>query len=234
MAKAADAADSTERAEQSERALGRGVAYGLPVLTSAAAIVVFMMTTIGPAVLVLAAGVLLGTIALFWASVRTLSGDAPLPVDLEALAARRHGVDSLAEHKNMLLRALKDLENEHTIGKIDDKDFAEVASEYRDEVKSVMRAMDAEVLPMRARAEELARGYLKKRGVDGDVAGPPPADPGAESGGAEAADDEPKAHKVDRLACVKCGTSNEPDAAFCKKCGTAVQPAEADSHHAPA
>src|SRR5579863_5004305 len=74
--------------DEAERSLGRAVSLGLPVLCVVAAVAVGLLASLGSALLVLASGALLGTIALLWASVRTLSGDAPLPADLEALAAQ--------------------------------------------------------------------------------------------------------------------------------------------------
>ena len=194
--------------DDAERALGRAVAIGLPVLGVVAAIVVGARTSVGPALLVLAAVALLGTISLLWASVRTLSGDAPLPADLEAPAVQRAGTNALAERKRRVLRALKDLEAEHAIGKIDDADYEAVVAKYRDEAKEVMRQMDVEVSPLRGEAERIARKYLEARGL----AGPAPAN--------DAKDDAVDAG--DRLACAGCGTSNESDATFCKRCGAAL------------
>lgn len=223
----AKAATSTEQAEHSERALGRVVALALPGATLVAAMVASYFSTLGPAILILAAGVLLGTIGLFWASVRTLSGDAPLPVDLEALAARRPGVDNLDEQKNTLLRALKDLELEHSIGKINQADYEQISADYREKIKELMRAMDAEVEPRRARAEKVAQSYLKERGLarnaKGEVARMAPDEP--KEAEASSPTDAPPA----RLACRKCETSNEPDAAFCKKCGTALRPSKEEA-----
>jgi hypothetical protein len=190
--------------DEAERALGRVVSLGLPLVAVVAAVVVGIVSSVGSALLVLASGALLGTIALLWASVRTLSGDAPLPVDLEALAARRHGVDDLGEQKNRVLRALKDLESEHALGKIDDADYGSFVARYRDEAKTVMRQMDLEVAPLREQAERIAREYLEKRSL---VDSPAP-----ESGPVIDA----------RPTCGACGTSNEPDAAFCKKCGSTL------------
>ena len=61
-------------------------------------------------------------------------------------AARRgsRDVDALAEQKRRVLRALKDLENEHALGKIDDADYEAIAMQYRDEAKAMMREMDRE------------------------------------------------------------------------------------------
>jgi hypothetical protein len=154
---------------------------------------------------VLASGVLLGAIALLWASVRTLSGDAPLPGDLEVLAAHGHDVDGLAEQKRRILRALKDLENERAIGRIDAADYEAMAQRYREDAKAVMKQMDERVAPAMEEAERLARDYLKKHR--------------ATPAGTTAA---PESSRVDRRACAACGASNELDAAFCKQCGAAI------------
>ena len=67
-----------------------------------------------------------------------LTGDAPLPPELEMLEMASQGVDGLATRKKMLLRALKDLENEREIGKIEEEDYEAVASTYRAELKAVL------------------------------------------------------------------------------------------------
>jgi hypothetical protein len=200
-------------ADEAERSLGRAVSIGLPVVCVVGAVVVGVVASLGSALLVLASGALLGTIALLWASVRTLSGDAPLPVDLEAIAARRYRVDDLGEQKTRVLRALKDLETEHALGKIDDADYGTIVSRYRDEAKTVMRQMDLEVAPLREEAERLAGEYLKKKkgvpAVAADEVSAPEAAP------APAVDARP--------VCASCQTPNDADAAFCKKCGSAMK-----------
>ena len=192
--------------DEAERALGRMTAIGLPLLSVASAVVVGARASVGSALLVLAAGALLGTIALLWASVRTLSGDAPLPADLEILALQRRETDALAEQKRRVLRALKDLESEHAIGKIDEADYQTFVARYREEAKAIMRQMDLAASPARAEAERLARDYLAGRGLGSkneDVKSDGPVPP-------------------ERVGCPGCGASNEADAAFCKKCGAAV------------
>jgi hypothetical protein len=196
--------------DDAERSLGRAVAIGLPVVTVIGAVAVGLMAGMGSGLLVLASGALLGTIALLWASVRTLSGDAPLQTGFETVAARRHGVDTLGEEKRRVLRALKDLESEHALGKIDDADYEALVARYRAEAKNVMREMDREIGPLRAEAERLAGEYLAKRGL-------------RDGASAEETSGEPE---PDRAACAKCGTSNESDAAFCKKCGAAMKRGE--------
>ncbi len=192
--------------DDAERSLARMVSLALPLVGLVGAIVVGFVAGVGSALLVVAAAALLGTIALLWASVRTLSGDAPLSLDLEAVGARRHGVDGLAEQKRRVLRALKDLESDRAVGKIEEADYDMLVARYRDDAKSVMREMDLQVEPLRGEAEKVARAYLKKRGLTPE--GAPEETPALLAAPAEG-----------RVACGQCRTSNEPDATFCKKCG---------------
>jgi len=199
-------------------------------------------------VLVLAAGALLGVISLFWASLRVLSGDAALPPEIEALDATAHGVDALASRKKMLLLALKDLENEHDLGKLDDEDFEQVSSTYRKELKEILRQIDASLAPYRGKADEAARAHLAKVGLAetgyrGEIPANEEPPSSVKKGGSpksakpkkpspptradeaedssEAADDE-GAEADARVACSKCSASNEADAKFCKSCGATL------------
>jgi hypothetical protein len=201
----------SREADDAERALGRLVAVALPATCVLAAVIVGIVASIGSALLVVAAGALLGTIALLWASVRTLTGDAPLASDVGALVVHRHGVDALAEEKRRLLRALKDLESEHALGKIDDADYEAVQARYREQAKSILRQMDLQVAPLRQDAERIAREYLAKHALAADAAPAESAPAGGDASGAA------------RVACTGCGTSNEADAAFCKRCGARVE-----------
>jgi ribosomal protein L40E len=195
------------RDDQVERTLGRTVALGLPLASIAGALAVGAVASVGSSLLVLAAGALLGAIGLFWASVRTLSGDAPLPASFEGLPVDRPGVDALVEEKLRSLRALKDIENEHEIGKINDADYDALLAHYRDEAKAVMRKMDVEVAPFREEAERIATDFLKKSIRD------PAAQKPITAGESESG----------RLICGSCGASNESDAVFCKQCGLSTK-----------
>ena len=153
------------KAELDERRIARGVAIGLPLVTASLTLVTGVL--LGPpiAILVLASGVLLGVIALFWASLRILSGDAALSPELEALDATAHAVDALASRKKMLVRALKDLDNERALGKLEDEDFEQLSYTYRGELKEVLTRIDATLEPHRPKAEDAARAYLAKAGL---------------------------------------------------------------------
>jgi hypothetical protein len=116
----------------------------------------------------------------------------------------------------MLLRALKDLDNERAIGKIEDEDYAQISQTYRDELKVLLKRIDASLAPHRAKAEAAAKGYLEKAGltVTAEEASP------GKSGEVAALDEGAgkKASPPERLKCPSCKASNEPDAKFCKEC----------------
>ena len=219
---------SAKGADDAERSLARSVAIGIPVVTVAISIGVCVVSSLGPALLVFAAGALLGTITLMWASLRTLGGDAPLPTGLAAAALVSRDDRAVAERKRTVLLALKDLEHERDIGKIDDADYQVVAARYRAEAKTILREIDDEAAPNRSRAEQIARTHLKKRGLLADDGGDEignrvsiePAPPTTKSA------PPPPMTKEVRQACAKCQTSNEPDATFCKKCGSALAKTE--------
>jgi hypothetical protein len=220
------------KAELDERRIARGVAIGLPLVTVTLTAVLGVTLGAPMAILALAAGVLLGVIALFWASLRILSGDAALSPELEALDATAHAVDAFAARKKMLLRALKDLDNERALGKLEEEDYEQLSHTYRAELKDVLGRIDASLEPHRPKAEDAARSYLAKVGLaeEGYRGTPPRSEP--EIPDAEDSEPEPvvaKAKKkkaAPRVACPKCETSNEVDASFCKKCGASLAKAE--------
>jgi hypothetical protein len=203
------------KSQLDEHRLSRGVALGLPLVTLVVAAVVGMLSGPATSLLVIAAGLLLGVIALLWGSLRILSGDAELPPELEALDMAAQGVDALSGRKKMLLRALKDLENEHAIGKLEDDDYEQIAATYRQELKGVLKRIDDSLAPHRVKAEELARAHLVRAGIaDAGYRGEQPT-PEHASASASA---KTKAAKPARVECPNCRASNEPDAKFCKEC----------------
>jgi hypothetical protein len=216
--------ENVQNADDAERSLARAVGLGIPVATLVISIGVCIVTSLGPALLVFAAGALLGTITLMWASLRTLGGDAPLPTGLATAALVSRDNRAVAERKRTVLLALKDLEHEREIGKIDEADYQLVSARYRQEAKNILREIDDEAAPNRSRAEQIARAHLKKRGLlsddeDESIANRvsiEPAPPTTKSA------PPPPMPKELRPECTKCQTSNEPDAAFCKKCGTSL------------
>jgi hypothetical protein len=210
------------REEDGERSLARFFALGVPIGGVIGALIVGQIGGLGPSILVLAGAALLGTIGFFWASLRTLSGEAPLP---EGIAAHALFTRVPApERKRETLRALKDLDFEHSIGKIDDADYLELSTRYRNTAKAIMREMDEGLAPRRKQAETLVESYLSKRGFSATPDEPDePHDkadrPTATEETLASAAPPPMKTESPRVSCAKCSVSNEPDAAFCKKCG---------------
>jgi Ran GTPase-activating protein (RanGAP) involved in mRNA processing and transport len=183
-----------------------GVGLGLAAITIVAAIAVGFFAGVGMALLTILTGALLGAILLVWHSLRTLAGDAEVDPDLEL--ATVHVPTDLSEKKRRALRALKDLEQEHALGKIDDADYATLDADYREQAKELIREMDDSLAPFRERAEVLVREHLEKHPV---VVKEPARE--------EEDDDADEEEESGVRECPKCDTANDPDAAFCKKCG---------------
>jgi hypothetical protein len=228
-----------DQGQVDEQRVARAFAVGLPLVTIATAVVVAVLVGPATSILVLAAGLLLGVIALLWSSIRILSGEAVLSPELEALDMAAQGIDGLASRKKMLLRALKDLENERAIGKIEADDYEPIASTYRAELKAVLKRIDDSLAPHRAKAEEAARRYLEKVGLELDTAGAVEESQATGdrkiSRSAKATASEPTGTKdtpaTSRVQCPNCSESNEVDAKFCKACATklsATQNAKAE------
>jgi hypothetical protein len=212
---------------EAEMKLARVLSVAAPAVTVACALLVGTLVSFGSGILVLAGGALFGTIAFFWASLRTLGGEAPLSEGFEQMTFRGiEAPDSPVERKNAALRGLKDLELEHALGKIDDEDYAELSARYREQAKAILREIDLDASPQRARAEEIAKSFLAKRGFAPDVAAAPPPSTRATPETDEKDEQDSTPPKSARLACPACKVSNERDAVYCKKCGARLSPPE--------
>jgi hypothetical protein len=134
--------------------------------------------TSGPPLLflVLAAGALALVVTLMWSSVQSLTGGTPLGFE-EALGM---GAPSkVEEEKRAVLRALKDLEYERSVGKISPEDYAELSARYRTEAKRLMQSLDESLGPARQEVEKAIAERLARAGV--------PAPEPASTAGADAA-----------------------------------------------
>ena len=212
---------------------------GIPAGTLACALAAGYLRGAPAVVLVLAGGALIAVIAVFWASIRTLVGETPLSgADAYALGAPR----AEEEQKRAVLRALKDLEFERSVGKISEEDYQALVAKYRAEAKRLLRAIDEDAQAEREKAEALVFARLRKEGLASDEDAPAKKKraPEAEMKPVETqakkktdkadADEEPKADAKAkaRAKCVDCGTMNDADAVFCKKCGARQGPVVGD------
>lgn len=160
------------------------------------------------ALLTLAAGTLLGGILLFWSSLQGLAGETPLTLD-EALSLGAPSAEE--EQKQAVLRALKDLEYERSVGKISEDDYRELSQHYRTEAKTLLLLVDRDLAPALNKAEALLADRLGRMPTttSSQVAAP-------------STDGAPASDTANTTECSKCQTQNDRDARFCKKCGQAL------------
>jgi len=204
-----------------ERTIARSLSWAIPLGSVLVAVVVGVLYDVASSFLVLVTAALLGAILLLWYSLRSLAGDVPADPGLDAALASHSPRTELDERKRRALRSLKDLEQEHAIGKIDDEDYAALRVEYRTQAKAVIQEMDDVLAPYRAEAEALVRAHLAKRHIKPAIDEKPPE-------AHEPATELPP-HGDGRVRCPSCETANDPDAAFCKRCGAQLNEApEAD------
>lgn len=147
----------------------------------------------------------LATLALGWVvwlafrAAQALVKDAPVAEAGAVVTGKRR--KELEREKQALLKALKELDFDHQMGKVSDKDFADISSTYRARAIRVMRQLDDAGRDYEAMiAKEVA-----------DRVGKPAAATAAAATGVTPAPDPAK--------CAKCSTKNDSDAEFCKKCG---------------
>jgi hypothetical protein len=160
-------APSSTRAEQIERVAEwlrseNRLLFIVLILGIALAAAIFVSYGLALAMLVVAGGALVSVIALLWGSVQNLTGESALSFD-EALSLAAPSAEE--EQKRALLRALKDLEYERSVGKISEEDYQELSARYRQEAKRLLRLLEEEQEPARQRADELVRKRLVHEGL---------------------------------------------------------------------
>jgi hypothetical protein len=100
---------------------------------------------------------------------------------------------ALERDKALVLRAIKDLEFDKAMGKVSEKDYAEMSTRLRGRAASLLRELDRSS----DHRDEIEREIAKRIG-----SAPTP--------------------KASPASCA-CGTRNDPDARFCKNCGRSLQ-----------
>lgn len=116
----------------------------------------------------------------------------PGAVDVGAATGKRR--KELEREKQALLKALKELDFDHEMGKVSDKDFNDISTQYRARAIRVMRQLDD---AGRDYEQMIARDLAKRAQP---ASAPAPVD-----------------------QCGKCGTRNDADAEYCKKCGAKLK-----------
>ena len=204
-------APRTEELSELEQLVVRWTVPLFPAIVVVAAAIMGAIRGAAGTVLVLAAGMLIVVIATLWRSIRVLVGEAPLSLE----ATLWHGQSAQEdEKKQSVLRALKDLEYERSVGKLGDDDYKQLSARYRAEAKALLRAQDEALAPAREKAELLIAKTLAGEPID-------PVNPDTVKTSkrrkkrAESAPDAATESK----ACAECATENDGDAKFCKSCG---------------
>jgi hypothetical protein len=131
------------------------------------------------------------------------------PPAVEAARASGRRRKELEREKQSLLKALKELEFDHEMGKISDADYREIGATYRARATRVMRALDRDAgqIDYRELVERDVKLKVKQRATAGET----PA--------ARRDNKDKPAQKPERPNCGKCSTENDADAEFCKRCG---------------
>jgi hypothetical protein len=114
----------------------------------------------------------------------------------------------LEREKQLVLKAIKEIELDYQMRKIAERDYREMIERYRARAMRVLGEIDAgddyRVLIERELAMRIKLAPEKPTAAPAPEPSPPPAEP-----------DPP----IERPACASCGTFNDTDAQFCKKCG---------------
>jgi Ca2+/Na+ antiporter len=165
----------------------------------------------------LAVTALCAVVFVFFLAARALVRD---PEDAEQRVATGRRRKELEREKQALLKALKELEFDHEMGKVSDEDYQEIGANYRARAVRVLRQLDESTgdADYRALAEKELKARLEGRGAKAAEAAATPA--------SEAA---PVSPPSDKLGCTRCGARNDADADFCKKCGNRLRAEEATS-----
>ena len=107
---------------------------------------------------------------------------------------------ALERDKALVLRTIKELEFDRGMGKVSEKDFAEMSARLRARAGRIMRQLDAGSV-YREQIEKEVEQRLASIGSAGSGAGSAARNP-------------------TYTVCASCQTPNEPDARFCKACGS--------------
>lgn len=201
------------------------VRWAAPLLTLIAAITAGVLFGVQLVMLTLASAALLLVIFLLWSSVQALAGESELTFE-EAFSFGARSAEE--EQKRAVLRALKDLEYERSVGKISEEDYHEYATRYRSEAKRLIQNLNEHLSEQRKQVER----ELERRLNKADRAAPIEPDPGPASTPSEAdqgAEIGPESSIPKGLQCPACQVQNEADARFCKACGSRLGEAVEDA-----
>jgi hypothetical protein len=169
-----------------------------------ATVVVFMSEGQSPAGIIILSLIIFGAAAVGIAAWRTFSplASANEPIGPQVFGGRTRA--ALWREKTLVLRSIKDLEFDHAMGKVSDKDFSEMSARLRGRAAGLIRQLDSGTSYRQAIEAEIEKRVGPKPETK-PVAAPAIAVPAPEE----------RQTKI----CLSCCTQNDPDARFCKGCG---------------
>jgi hypothetical protein len=129
------------------------------------------------------------------------------------------GRAALQREKMLVLRSIKELEFDRSMGKLSEKDFDEMSVRLRTRAIALMKQLDEGAGGYREIIERELHARMGKApgsGVPDAASDLPVAGGVAEKATAATA----TAATVMTGTCAACGTANDRDASFCKRCGT--------------
>jgi len=193
------------------------VRWAAPLITLLAAIVAGTLFGVQLVVLTLAAAALLLVIWLLWSSVQALAGESELTFE-EAFSLGARSAEE--EQKRAVLRALKDLEYERSVGKISEDDYHEYSARYRTEAKRLIQSLDENLAESRKQVEyEIERRLAKVAAKS--ASNKPSEQPASAETVTETLTVTVTGAPMAR-ECPACQVKNELDARFCKACGNSM------------
>jgi hypothetical protein len=169
-----------------------------------ATIAVFMARGESPAAVIMISLTIFAAAAVGIAALRTF---LPLTQKSATFGPRLLGGRTRAaldREKTLVLRSIKELEFDRAMGKVSEKDFAEMSGRLRARAVRLMRQLDA------------GTGYRSE--IEKEISKRIGEAPAVSSSGGSTEQDPPYVAGT----CAACGTSNDTDARFCKHCGAAM------------
>ena len=177
-----------------------------------ATIVVFVSRGHTPAGIILLSLTIFAAAAIGIAAWRTFGPFAMRdePESVQILGGRTRS--ALEREKALALRSIKELEFDRAMGKVSDRDFAEMGGRLRARATRLMRQLD------------LATGYRGEiqKEIERRMTSPPSPERASEPRNSQSIG-EAAAAGLPTVTCASCRTSNDPDARFCKNCGTSLE-----------
>jgi len=149
-----------------------------------------------------------------WRTLSPLTGrDEPLGPQM--LGGRTRG--ALEREKALVLRSIKEIEFDNAMGKMSEKDFAEMSARLRARAAGLMRQLDAGTGYREQIEKEIAKRVKKVGGPQGAAPHQAETDPVLDSS------ENAGRPFTGRHVCPSCSVTNEPDAKFCKNCGARME-----------